>query len=127
MRAPRRILAASTLTLEAFVLFFAGLVAKDLSGVSPATALAVCGGLALACLVAAGLLRRPVGYALGWLVQVGAIATGLLVPVMYFLGAVFALLWAACLYQGARIERERAEFERAEAGRAADAAGGQSP
>jgi uncharacterized membrane protein YeiB len=101
------------LVLEAFVVLFAGLVAKDLSGVSPGTALAVCGGLALACLVVTGLLRTRIGYVVGWILQVGVLATGLLVPVMYAIGAVFALLWAVSLYQGARIEREQAAYARA--------------
>ncbi len=112
MRAPRRALAATMLTLEAFVLLFAGLVAKDLAPVSSGTALALCLGLAFACLVTAGLLRRPGGYAIGWVLQAATVATGLLVPVMFFVGAVFAGLWAVALHQGARIERERAEHAR---------------
>ena len=110
MRSPRRTLAAATVSLEAFVVFFAGLVAKDLSSLSTATALAVFGGLAVACLLTAGLLRRPWGYALGWLVQAAAVATGFWVPVMFFLGGLFAVLWFVALQQGARIERERAEY-----------------
>ena len=108
MRSPRRTLAAATISLEAFVLFFAGLVAKDLSRLAPGTALGLFSALALACLVTAGLLRSRLGYVMGWLVQAAAIASGLWVPVMFFLGGVFALLWYAALRQGARIERERA-------------------
>ncbi len=116
MRSPRRTLAAAIVSLEAFVVFFAGLVAKDLSHLSTGAALAVFGGLAVACLLAAGLLRRPWGYAFGWAVQVAAVATGFLVPVMFFLGGLFAVLWFVALQQGARIERERAEYAaRAEA------------
>jgi hypothetical protein len=116
VRSPRRTLAAAIVSLEAFVVFFAGLVAKDLSPLSTGAALAVFGGLAVACLLAAGLLRRPWGYAFGWAVQVAAVATGFLVPVMFFLGGLFAVLWFVALQQGARIERERAEYAaRAEA------------
>jgi hypothetical protein len=110
MRSPRRTLAAATVSLEAFVVFFAGLVAKDLSSLSTGAALAIFGGLAVACLLTAGLLRRPWGYGLGWLVQAAAVATGFWVPVMFFLGALFAVLWFVALRQGARIERERAEY-----------------
>lgn len=108
MRSPRRTLAAATLLFEALVVFFAGLVAKDLSSLSAGVALGIFSALAVACLVTAGLLRSPVGYALGWGVQVVAIASGFWVPVMFFLGGVFALLWWVALRQGARIERERA-------------------
>ena len=110
MRSPRRTLAAATVSLEAFVVFFAGLVAKNLSSLSTGAALAIFGGLAVACLLTAGVLRRPWGYGFGWLVQAAAIATGFWVPVMFFLGALFAVLWFVALQQGARIERERAEY-----------------
>ena len=110
MRSPRRTLAAATVSLEAFVVFFGGLVAKDLSELSTAAALGVFGGVAVACVLTAGVLRRPWGYGFGWLVQVAAVATGFLVPAMFFLGALFAVLWFVALRQGARIERERAEY-----------------
>ena len=112
MRSPRRTLAAATISLEALVLFFAGLVAKDLSHLSPGAALGLFWALAVAGLVTAGLLRTRAGYVVGWLVQAAAIASGFWVPVMFFLGSVFALLWYAALAQGARIERERAAFTR---------------
>jgi hypothetical protein len=114
MRAPLRVLAGTTLVLEAFVAFFAGLVAKDLSGVSTGTALAVFWSLSVAFVLAAGALRSRAGYILGTVLQVSLVATGLLVPVMFFLGVLFALLWAVSLHQGARIERERAEYARRE-------------
>src|SRR3954447_2200909 len=110
MRSPRRTLAAATVTLEAFVVFFAGLVAKDLSSLPTGAALAVFGGLAVACLLTAGVLRRPWGFAFGWVVQAAAIASGVLVPVMFFLGSLFAVLWFVALRQGARIEREQQEY-----------------
>ncbi len=108
------------LSLEAFVVFFAGLVAKDVSQLSTSTALAVHGGLAIACLLVAGMLRRPWGYAVGWVLQAAVIATGYWVPLMYGLGVLFAGLWVVGLRVGARIERERAAF-------AADAAPGDLP
>jgi Protein of unknown function (DUF4233) len=110
MRSPRRTLAAATISLEAFVVFFAGLVAKDLSRLSAGAALWLFSVLALACLVTAGLLRSRSGYVVGWLVHVAVIASGFWVPVMFFLGGVFAVLWSVALHQGARIERERAAF-----------------
>ena len=66
----------------------------------------------LACLVSAGVLGRPWGYAFGWVVQAAVILSGIWVPVMFFLGAVFAVLWWVALSQGARIEREREAYAR---------------
>ena len=98
------------LSLEAFVVFFAGLVAKDVSHLATATALEVHGGLAVACLLVAGMLRRPWGYPAGWALQVAVIATGYWVHLMYVLGALFAVLWAVGLWVGAKVERERAAY-----------------
>jgi hypothetical protein len=112
MRAPRRTLAAATVSLEAFVVFFAGLVAKDLSSLSTGAALGFFSALAVACLLTAALLRRPGGYVVGWVVQAAVIASGFWVPVMFFLGGVFAVLWWVALSQGARIERERQAYAR---------------
>ena len=61
------------------------------------------------CVVAAGLLGRPGGYALGWAVQVVSIALGFVITAMFFLGVVFAALWATAYFMGIKIDREKAE------------------
>ncbi len=43
------------------------------------------------------------------MLQVGAIAIGFLVPMMFVLGGIFALLWGMADFLGRKIERERAE------------------
>ena len=60
------------------------------------------------CVAAAGTLLRPWGYALGWAVQALSLALGLVVPLMFVLGAVFAALWAGAYFLGARIDEEKA-------------------
>jgi Protein of unknown function (DUF4233) len=106
MRNPTRIMAATTLTAEALVVIFAGLVAKDLSSLSLGTALGISGGLFVGCLVAAGLLRGRAGYVLGSLLQVLIIGYGIWLPVMFFIGGVFTVLWITSLVVGARLERD---------------------
>jgi len=66
-------------------------------------------GLAVLCVVAAGMLGRPGGYALGWTVQVVSGGLGFVVTAMFFLGVVFGGLWATAYFLGIRIDRERAE------------------
>ncbi len=61
------------------------------------------------CLLLAGLLRSEAAYVAGWVVQVAAIALGFVVPMMFVLGAIFALLWGSAYFLGRKIERERAE------------------
>ncbi len=106
MRSPLRIMAATTLTMQALVVLLASLVAKDMTSLSNGAAFGISGGLALLCLLAAGLLRSPAGYGLGSVVQVLTICYGVWVHTMYFVGALFALLWIASLYYGVRIDRE---------------------
>ena len=111
-RPAKRLFAATVLAFEALVVVFAALVAYGLRLAEPGLIAAVSGGLALAALLAAGLLRHPVGYALGWAVQVGVVLGGLLVPSMYLVGGVFAVLWIIGLRLGGRIDRERSQRAR---------------
>jgi hypothetical protein len=113
-RSMRRSMCAGMLVLQAVVLFLTGVVTVGMTDLGAAASLGLGAGLAVLCLVAAGLLGRPGGYPLGWLVQVTSVALGLVVPVMFFLGVVFGALWAASYVLGGRIDAERAEREVAE-------------
>lgn len=68
-------------------------------------------GLALSVLslVAAGLMRSPVGITLGWIVQGLTWASALLVPAMIGVALVFTSLWVLLLVQGAKADRVLAE------------------
>jgi hypothetical protein len=100
---------AAVLALEAITLGLTTPVMISIADVPPAAALPVGLGLMLACLIVAGLLRREWGYLLGWIIQVWAIALGLVVTIMFVLGPIFALLWGTAYFLGRKIERERAE------------------
>jgi Protein of unknown function (DUF4233) len=113
MRSPRRGMCAAVLCLEAITVALATPVMVSVSGVSLATALWLGVGLATVCLLLAGLLRGEWAYALGWAVQVGAIALGFLVPMMFLLGLIFAALWGTAYFLGVKIERERAAWGQA--------------
>ncbi len=108
-RSPRRGMCAAVLCLEAITLGLTIPVMVSVSGVAVSTALAVGLGLTVACLLLAGMLRAEWAYALGWVIQVAAIGLGFVVPLMFFLGAIFALLWGSAYFLGLKIERERAE------------------
>jgi hypothetical protein len=99
---------AAVLALEAIALGLTTPVMISVSDVSAGAALAIGLGLLVACLLVAGLLRRPWAYALGWAIQVGAVALGVVVGIMFVLGGIFALLWGMADFLGRRIDRERA-------------------
>lgn len=100
---------AAILSLEAIALGLTTPVLINLAHVPWRTAFAVGLGLCVACLVLAGLLRWEAAYIAGWLIQIAAIALGFVVPMMFVLGAIFALLWGTAYFLGRKIERERAE------------------
>jgi hypothetical protein len=106
MRSPTRIIAATTLSCEALVVIFAGLVAKDLSSLSVGAALGISAALAVGCLLAAGMLGSRRGYVLGSVLQVLIIGYGFWLSTMFFVGALFAGLWILSLVMGTRAERE---------------------
>ena len=78
-------------------------------------------GLALLALVTSGMMRRPFGVTLGWLVQALTWASALLVPAMIGVAVVFTALWVLLLLQGSKIDRIVAQREAADSGAAAGA------
>lgn len=112
-------LCASVLVGEALVIFFAALVAKDLTDIDN---VAVFGGAAVgaaACLLVAGSLRHRWAFAVGSVLQLLVIAAGFVVPVMFGLGLIFAVLWVLAIYLGRRVAR----LQQAHAARAAQQGG----
>ena len=89
-----RTLCSAVLLFEAIVLALAIPVALSLSHTDNTTVLRIGITLVVLCFVAAGLLGRgSVGLAIGWSIQVVAVLSGFVVPTMFFLGGLFALLW----------------------------------
>jgi len=113
-RPVRRSLASIVLGFEIIVVFLAALVIWGLAptengtfDLPPWIALAAGGVLILGLVATIGLLRFRWGYGVGWAIQALILASGLLNPAMYFVGAIFGGLWAYCMVVGARIDRER--------------------
>ena len=106
-----KMLGAVVLIMEALVVGFAMLVAKDVSSNSAIPASVLGAIISVLAVVAAGLLRIRGGWALGWIVQVLVIASGIVVPTMFFLGALFSLLFGAAIIVGKKGEAARAAFK----------------
>lgn len=65
-------------------------------------------GLAVLAVIAAGLVRRPFGPALGWVVQGLSILSGFWVTMMFLVGLIFAVLYGYCQKVGRRVDIEQA-------------------
>jgi hypothetical protein len=125
-----RTLCSSTLIGEFFVIDFAGLVAMKDPGLSMTTVWTVSGVAMVLCVLLCGVVTRPGGVQLGWALQIALIASGFVVPTMFFLGAIFAALWWASVHYGRKVDEAKARFAaQAEAGTGgeAEAETGSSP
>ncbi|MFD7699365.1 DUF4233 domain-containing protein [Streptomyces caelestis] len=111
-----RTLCASTLIGEFFIIGFAGLVAMKDADLSTGTVWTVCGIAMFLCVALCGMITRPGGVALGWALQVALVVSGVFVPMMFFMGALFALLWWASVHFGRKVDEAKARFA-AQAGR----------
>ena len=111
----RLLFARTVLVSEAFVVLFATLVAHGLRLADRPLVWAAGGAVMLAAVLATAALRRPrVGLVAGSIVQLVLVASGLVVPMMFVVGVVFALIWAVSLQLGGRIDVERQERYAAE-------------
>ena len=107
-----RTLCASTLIGEFFVIGFAGLVAMKQPGLTMTAVWTVSGIAMVLCVLLCGVITRPGGLVAGWVLQAGLVVSGVVVPTMFFLGAVFAALWWASVYFGRRVDEAKAEAHR---------------
>jgi hypothetical protein len=107
-KSPRRGMAAAILFLQAIVLGLTTPVMIAVENVSWQAAVPVGCGLCLACLMLSGLLRHRWAYTAGWLVQIVSIVLGIVVHMMFVLGAIFLVLWWGAMALSAKIEREKA-------------------
>ena len=100
-----RVLGSAVITMEFFLMGFALLLAKDHHS---ATAIWIGAVIALLLLLTAGILKNIHGWVIGSLLQVALISYGVVIPLMYFMGTLFAGLWATAYFLGKKGEAARA-------------------
>jgi hypothetical protein len=102
-----RVLGSTVLILEALVVLLAVPIAINVSNVNATYALVI--GIALAGLLVltVGVITKPIAVPIGWVLQVLVIASGIIVPTMFFIGGLFALLWFYAVRNGQRVDRAR--------------------
>jgi hypothetical protein len=101
-----RRLCATVLIMEAIVIGLAIPVAVQIDHLAPSSA-GLTGGIAAVLAVALAVLARRlllVTLVAGSLLQIFVIVCGSVVPVMYFLGGIFAALWTIGIWLGYRVE-----------------------
>jgi Protein of unknown function (DUF4233) len=100
-------LCMTVLIMEAIVVGLAIPVAIQIDHLAPRAAGTAGGVAVVAAVIFAGLTRRVLTAALvgGTLLQVFVIVSGIVVPVMYFLGAIFAALWIIGILLGRYVDR----------------------
>lgn len=103
---------AAMLSLEAIILGLSVPVMISVEDVHKTLALVLGLGLAVLCVLVAGSLRRPQAYLGGHAIQVAAIALGFLVPIMFFVGLMFAALWFGAFFLGRKIEDDKVRWAR---------------
>lgn len=104
------------LSLEALVAFFATLAVFGHHFNDPAWVKGLIWGLGLAlavlCLVIPAFLKKPWGYALGYVAQALLVLTGFALPSMFFVGAAFAVAYWYAVTRGAKLDAENRERAR---------------
>lgn len=103
-----RRLAGVVIGTQGLAVFFGALVARALAAANRSstagTFLLIGSLLALVCILDAGLLRRPWGVTLGWILQLATLACAFIVPLMLPVGLLFGALWVTALVQGRRMD-----------------------
>ena len=93
---PMRVVLMTVLIFEVIVFGLAIPVMILISNVSAAAA--------VLAILAAGLLRRRVGYILGWAAQLAGLALGFVTPMMFVVGALLAGVWVLSFALGKRLD-----------------------
>ena len=96
------------LGLEAALMFFVALAVFRFDVVSPAVAFGGGAAVIVLLVVVGRMVRFRFGVWLGWALQLGLIATGFLLPLMFFIGVGFVAIWVYCFATGIRLDRRTA-------------------
>ena len=112
----RRLLAV-VIGTQGLVVFFGALVARSLASVggsgTSGSFMLTGSVLAVLCILDAGLLRRPWGVTMGWVLQIATFACAFIVPLMLLVGLLFGALWLTALIQGRAMDEHTRQVDAA--------------
>ncbi|WP_370894160.1 DUF4233 domain-containing protein [Janibacter sp. GXQ6167] len=101
---------ATVLGGQSIVIFFGALVARGLQGNAgesvqhSGTPFLIMTGVAILAIIAAGLMNRPGGILLGWIVQLLTLASAIWVPMMALIALIFGGLYLLCVIKGRQVD-----------------------
>jgi hypothetical protein len=110
-RTVTEMLLSIVLVLEAILIFFVTLTIYGLDVLEPAAAFTGGAVLVILLMITALLLRFEWGIWLGWALQLVLVLTGILLPALYFVAAIFLAMWVYCYIRGRQIDRGRAALQ----------------
>lgn len=113
-RSTQRTLGAMLMAFEAFIVFFATLVAFGLKVADGPTVWTIGLTLAFMLILTPGILGRRFSYIWGTLLQVAIVALGIWLPLMYVIGGILICLWAWAMIAGSTIDRARRAYEKSQ-------------
>lgn len=116
-RSTRVLFASTILVLEAGVALFATLAVFGLyrDKIDPLLIFLTGGWIMAVCIVACAFLSKPLGYWIGWIVQILLILLGFVDASMFLIGVLFALCWWYAVTKGRSIDLENAKRDRLQA------------
>lgn len=122
-KSSKRLLATVVLSFEAFVVFFATLAAFGLKVSDPASNLpstewiwGIGLSFSMLCILAPGVLRKPWGYGLGWLIQATLLVSGFWLWGMFLVAGLTTCMWVWAMIAGSTIDKARANYDKLKEG-----------
>lgn len=109
-RSTQRTLGSILLVFEAFVVFFATLVAFGLKLAPAEWVFGIGITISLIMMATPAILGKPGGYIFASLLQVLLIVSGFWIWGMFFVGAIFAGLWTWMMIAGRTVDKAREEY-----------------
>ena len=108
----KRMLASILLAFESFIVFFATLAGFGLKVADGRLVWGV--GLTLAFLMIAtpAVLGKKGSYGFGWALQAALVAIGFWLTPMFYIGGLFACMWAWAMIAGSTIDKAKTAYER---------------
>ncbi|CAB4573111.1 unannotated protein [freshwater metagenome] len=118
-KSTKRLLASIVLSFQSIVIFFATLTAFGLKMADQASTLppieliwGIGLSLALLAIITPALLRKPVGYWIGWIIQAALLVSGFWLWGMFVIGSILVGLWIWGLVAGATIDKARENYNK---------------